>query len=178
MCGSSTCATGTEDVDGDGITDAVEVASCGTTRCADPRADADGDGIPDFVERLVCGSDTCTSGREDTDGDGVPDWVEFVICGTATCATGSEDLDGDGVAVLLTGDGATFLSVKPERAARSASRTVDATRPMKRLIASLLKAWRRTTPTKCTSGSFTDPKQTHKTTILRNHRGQSTRPPR
>jgi hypothetical protein len=178
VCGSSTCATGTEDVDGDGITDAVEVASCGTTRCADPRADADGDGIPDFVERLVCGSDICTSGPEDTDGDGVPDWVEFVICGTATCATGSEDLDGDGVAVLLTGDGATFLSVKPERAARSASRTVDATRPMKRLIASLLKAWRRTTPTKCTSGSFTDPKQTHKTTILRNHRGQSTRPPR
>lgn len=98
VCGSATCATGTEDTDGDGVPDVVEVAACGSTSCADPGADVDGDGIPDFVERLVCGSATCTSGREDVDGDGVPDWVEYLVCGTATCATGTEDLDGDGVA--------------------------------------------------------------------------------
>ena len=41
VCGSATCATGTEDTDGDGIPDVVEVAACGSTSCADPGADDD-----------------------------------------------------------------------------------------------------------------------------------------
>ena len=73
VCGSATCATGTEDTDGDGVPDVVEVAACGSTSCADPGADVDGDGIPDLVEYLVCGTATCATGTEDLDGDGVAD---------------------------------------------------------------------------------------------------------
>lgn len=97
ICGSLTCAIGTEDADGDRIPDWVELMACETARCAKPGADADGDGIPDYAELLVCGTRICASGREDADRDGVADWVEFVICGTRTCADGYEDYDGNGV---------------------------------------------------------------------------------
>lgn len=97
VCGSATCATGTEDRDADGIPDWTEVLSCDSTTCASVKADRDGDGIPDFAERLVCGTDTCSNSTEDADGDRIGDWAEFVICGTRVCADGSEDLDGNGV---------------------------------------------------------------------------------
>lgn len=97
VCGSLTCANGTEDTDGDGIPDWVEVMACGTKTCADPKKDTDGDGIPDYAEQLVCGSAKCSNSTEDADGDGIADWIEFVICGTRTCATGREDYNGNGI---------------------------------------------------------------------------------
>jgi hypothetical protein len=97
VCGSTTCATGTEDADADGLPDWVEQVASGSTTAVRPDADRDRDGMPDFAERLTCGSSTCAAGREDVDADGVRDWAEVVICGDTTCATGTEDLDGDGV---------------------------------------------------------------------------------
>lgn len=97
VCGTATCALGTEDRDDDGIPDWTEVLSCDTTTCASPTKDADKDGIPDFAERLVCDTDTCSNSLEDADGDRIGDWVEFVICGSRTCADGSEDYDGNEV---------------------------------------------------------------------------------
>ena len=97
ICGTTTCADGTEDTDGNGIPDWTEIIICGAAGCVDTGDDSDGDGIPDWVEIIVCGTTTCATGAEDTDGDGIPDWVEVLLCGTTTCAGADDDSDGDGI---------------------------------------------------------------------------------
>jgi hypothetical protein len=98
ICGTTTCADGTEDTDGNGIPDWTEIIICGAAGCVDTEnGDEDGDGIPDWVEIIVCGTTTCATGAEDSDGDGIPDWVEVLVCGTVTCANVDDDEDGDGI---------------------------------------------------------------------------------
>ena len=114
VCGTATCAVGTEDEDADGIPDWTEVLSCDSTTCASATKDVDKDGIPDFAERLVCDTDTCSNSLEDADSDRIGDWVEFVICGTRTCADGSEDYDGNGVSDASELAACVVRIVKPQ----------------------------------------------------------------
>ena len=77
ITGASVVNVAEGDLDGDGVTDAVEVTTI-------TGVDVDGDGEPDIVE-------VATVTAFDVDGDGVPDLV------TSTTIT-SVDVDGDGVA--------------------------------------------------------------------------------
>ncbi|MEZ5381741.1 MAG: Ig-like domain-containing protein [Microthrixaceae bacterium] len=47
------------DEDGDGIPDWIEIIICGSPTCADGSEDADGNGIPDWREILLCGAAGC-----------------------------------------------------------------------------------------------------------------------
>src|SRR5690606_22409109 len=64
-------ADGDDDLDGDGLSNAEEVAQ-GTKP---GNADSDGDGLSDYDELYLHYSDPNAT---DTDGDGVPDYVEVV----------------------------------------------------------------------------------------------------
>ena len=76
---------GVADTDGDGLSDADEIALHGTDRLS---ADTDGDGISDAAE-IAAGTSPILA---DTDGDGIPDSSESLLGTSATSA----DTDGDG----------------------------------------------------------------------------------
>lgn len=65
----------TADVDGDHIAN-VEERVCGSQTCADGSEDRGGDGISDWVEAQACErGTTCADASEDDDRDGVPDFA-------------------------------------------------------------------------------------------------------
>jgi eukaryotic-like serine/threonine-protein kinase len=83
---ASTPTTG-RDTDGDGLSDAQEMAL--GTLIDDP--DTDKDGLPDGAEVLQFG---CNPLLRDTDGDGLTDWEEIYLYGTRC---DNPDTDGDGI---------------------------------------------------------------------------------
>ena len=102
-----------DDSDGDGIPDVIEVENgSDPTDPNDPVAsggtDTDGDGVTDAVESAICAAyptlPSCPdpSLTDDSDGDGIPDVTEFVSGTDPTdpndpVASGGSDSDGDGL---------------------------------------------------------------------------------
>ncbi|MFT5288767.1 MAG: hypothetical protein ACI82F_000824 [Planctomycetota bacterium] len=79
------------DADGDGLSDADEIA-LGTNP---NNSDTDGDGLDDFTEVDIAGGGSCPDPlNPDSDGDTLPDGEEALTLGTDPC---SYDTDGDGV---------------------------------------------------------------------------------
>ncbi len=91
--------TGTDDADGDGLTNADErtrrATNPGEFGCLNPRdRDSDHDGATDGQE-VVRGTSPC---RRDTDGDGIVDGYEFSHpCLDPRVSNASTDSDGDGI---------------------------------------------------------------------------------
>ncbi len=106
MSGDET--TGTEDSDGDMISDADEGRSSGTDSDSDGTPDfededSDGDGIPDYRE---AGDSDATSAPIDSDGDGTPDFrdLDSDANGRSDTVDGVEDLDGDNLGAYADPD--------------------------------------------------------------------------
>ncbi len=87
------------DTDGDGISDGVEVKVGmnplvpDVIEGCDPGQDEDGDRLNDCEEKVL-GTDPCAA---DTDGDGLSDLVEVHSGTNPLVAEGNQDQDGDGV---------------------------------------------------------------------------------
>ena len=115
-------ASGSNDADGDGVTDAIETQIClsyptmGSCTGTAPStgvnqvSDADGDGIPD-VDEFNAGTDPTdpddptANGNDDADADGLSDGIETAICAAyptmTTCTSGGAVPSTD---VTLTSD--------------------------------------------------------------------------
>ena len=84
----TTLTSGTQDADGDGLTNDQEYALLTNPIVAD----TDGDGVSDGAEVTTYGSNPLST---DTDGDDMPDGWEVTHGLSATIANGFEDADGD-----------------------------------------------------------------------------------
>ncbi|WP_100630289.1 MBG domain-containing protein [Algoriphagus formosus] len=87
----------TNDSDGDGVPDDVELADGTDPNDPDDFRDSDGDGVPDQVEEDAGTDPNDSSDYPDTDEDGVPDYVEDREGSNPNNGSDFLDSDGDGV---------------------------------------------------------------------------------
>jgi gliding motility-associated-like protein len=87
----------TNDSDGDGVPDDVELQDGTDPNDPDDFRDSDGDGVPDFVEEEQGTDPNDPNDFKDSDGDGVPDYVEEREGTNPNNESDFRDSDRDGV---------------------------------------------------------------------------------
>jgi 6-phosphogluconolactonase (cycloisomerase 2 family) len=103
-------AGGSTDLDGDGLSFALEVYMTAVTSVGDPTPsdDQDGDGAPDYLELLIQtdsldGDAPVATGATDSDGDRISDAAEFclLLAEAIDPVTALSDDDSDGAPIVL-----------------------------------------------------------------------------